>query len=83
MWQDGFAVIDDSESMLLTEDGWVSIREPGRKDYYLFAYGRDYKAALSDFYRVSGRQPMLPRWAFGNWWSRYCEQFRVICAVIR
>jgi len=40
-------------------------------DGYLFAYGLDYKAAMKAFFTVSGPQPLLPRWALGNWWSRY------------
>ena len=26
---------------------------------------------LRDFYRLSGHTPLLPRFALGNWWSRY------------
>ena len=37
----------------------------------MFAYGHDYDEALRAFYAVSGRPPVLPRWALGNWWSRY------------
>ena len=37
----------------------------------MFAYGHDYADALRAFYAVSGAQPVLPRWALGNWWSRY------------
>lgn len=40
-------------------------------DGYFFAYGSDYKAALQDFVRVFGRIPMIPRWAFGFWYSRW------------
>ena len=29
------------------------------------------KAAVKTFSAVSGCQPLLPRWALGNWWSRY------------
>lgn len=65
-----YAVLDDSASMLF-EDGWIATRKPGRKDGYLFAYHGDHKAAIKDFYRLSGGQPLLPRWALGNWWSRY------------
>ncbi len=65
-----YAVLDDSESMLF-EDGWVASRKPGRKDGYVFAYNGDHKAAIKDFYRLSGHQPLLPRWSLGNWWSRY------------
>ncbi|KAK4224110.1 family 31 putative glycoside hydrolase [Podospora fimiseda] len=67
-----YAVLDDSESMLF-EDGWIATRKPGRIDGYMFAYNRDHKAAIKDFYRLSGSQPVLPRWALGNWWSRYHE----------
>ena len=68
----GVAVLDDSDSFLLTEDGWVAPRPEGdRADLYVFAYGHDFTGALSAFYAVSGGQPLLPRWALGNWWSRY------------
>jgi len=68
-----YAVLDDSKSMLFDEHGWIAIRRPGRVDGYVFAYNGDHKAAIKDFYRISGRQPVLPRWALGNWWSRYHE----------
>ncbi|KXX80042.1 Alpha-xylosidase [Madurella mycetomatis] len=67
-----YAVLDDSKSMLF-EGGWIATRQPGRIDGYLFAYNGDHKAAIRDFYRVSGNQPILPRWTLGNWWSRYHE----------
>ncbi|KAI9926234.1 hypothetical protein MW887_004697 [Aspergillus wentii] len=68
----GFAAIDDSQSMLFDGKGFVAGREAGdRIDGYLFCYGRDYKAAIKAFYAVSGKQPSLPRYALGNWWSRY------------
>ena len=67
----GVAELDDSRSFLFEEDGWVSPRGAGRIDMYVFAYGHDYAAALEAFYAVSGRPPVLPRWALGNWWSRY------------
>jgi len=65
-----YAVLDDSKSMLF-ENGWIATRVPGRIDGYLFAYHGDHKAAIKDFYRLSGNQPILPRWTLGNWWSRY------------
>ncbi|KAJ5365974.1 hypothetical protein N7517_008860 [Penicillium concentricum] len=68
----GFATLDDSKSMLFDDNQWVTIRRPGsRVDGYLFAYGHDYQQAIQAFYRLSGPQPLLPRWALGNWWSRY------------
>ena len=68
----GYAVVDDSKSMLFEKNGWVAGRKPGdRVDGYLFGYGHDYKAAIKALYQLSGKQPVLPRWALGNWWSRY------------
>ena len=72
----GYVALDDSDTMLFTADGWVTGRRPSagaraRVDGYLFAYGHDYRGALHALYAVSGPQPLLPRWALGNWWSRY------------
>ncbi|KAH8663789.1 putative alpha-xylosidase [Ilyonectria robusta] len=68
----GFAAIDDSGSMVFDAEGWGASRRPGdRIDGYLFAYARDYKAAIKALYAISGRQPLLPRWTLGNWWSRF------------
>ncbi|MGK5683495.1 TIM-barrel domain-containing protein [Actinoplanes sp. URMC 104] len=69
--RDGYAVLDDSRSLLFDDDGWVAADNVGRTDLYVFAYGHDYAEALRAFYAVSGPQPVLPRWALGNWWSRY------------
>lgn len=69
--RDGFAVLDDSKTILLTPDGWIKERPQGGEDFYLFAYGHDYRAAVRDFCRMTGEMPMLPRFALGNWWSRY------------
>lgn len=68
----GYASLDDSNSMLFDGKGFVATRRPGdRVDGYLFYYGHDYKRAMKSFYAISGGQPQLPRWALGNWWSRY------------
>ena len=69
--ESGCAVLDDSKSLILTEDGWIAPRQGEGVDIYLFTYGNDYKEALNDFYRLTGKTPMLPRYALGNWWSRY------------
>lgn len=67
----GYSVIDDSKSQVLMPDGWIEPRKKGIQDLYFFGYGHDYKEALKDFYRLCGTTPMLPRFALGNWWSRY------------
>ena len=67
----GYSVLNDSTSQVLLEDGWIEPRKKGVQDIYFFGYGHDYKEALQDFYYLSGNTPMLPRYALGNWWSRY------------
>lgn len=69
--RDGIALFDDSDSLLLGEDGWVEPRAEGTTDLYLFCYGHDYEAAVRDLYRITGAPPMVPDYALGNWWSRY------------
>jgi len=67
----GVAMLDDSTTVLLREDGWITPRTPGNLDLYVFAFGRDYRRALQALYTLTGRPPLLPRHALGNWWSRY------------
>ena len=69
--RDGFSVLDDSHSLLLREDGWVEPRTEEEVDIYFFGYGHQYEKCLQDFYRLTGNTPLLPRYALGNWWSRY------------
>ncbi len=72
--RDGWVLVDDSESPLFDNSDWpwVMPRPEGkRQDWYLFAYGHDYKQALADYTRVAGKIPLPPRFAFGTWWSRY------------
>ena len=70
--------LDDSKSLIICENGWIEPRTETGIDQYLFCYGDveknfDYKACLHDFYVLTGTPPMLPRYALGNWWSRYYE----------
>lgn len=67
----GYAILDDTASLAFDDDGWLTQREDGAIDLYVFAHGHDFVAALRDFYALSGPQPLLPRFALGNWWSRY------------
>lgn len=67
----GRTFFDDSQSLIIDEDGWVQPRKDGCIDTYFFGYGRDYFRAIHDFYRLSGPVPLLPKYVLGNWWSRY------------
>ena len=68
---DGVAEMDDSKSFILKEDGSVEARKEGVVDKYIFAFGDDYLAGLKEFYCLTGYTPLLPKFALGNWWSRY------------
>ena len=69
--RDGWALIDDSTSFLIEDDGAMVPRPAGGHDLYVFAYGLDHAQAVRALYALSGPQPVLPRWALGTWWSRY------------
>jgi hypothetical protein len=86
----GWALVDESRRPLLDagDPPWVLPRPAGaRQDWYLFAHGLDYRAALADFIQVAGRIPMPPRHALGYWWSRYWaysdDELRDLVAEIR
>lgn len=64
----GFATLDDSASPLMSPDGWVTPRPDDGIDLYLFGHGRDYQAALDDYFRITGAPALLPVtcWATGG-----------------
>ncbi|MCE0487308.1 glycoside hydrolase family 31 protein [Ornithinimicrobium sediminis] len=69
--RNGFADLDDSAGLVRGDDGTLHQRPEGTVDVYVFTHGRDYRAALQDFHRLTGPVPLVPRFALGNWWSRY------------
>ena len=70
--RDGWYVLDDSKTPIVRGDTFTQRRHPsGYQDLYLFAYGRDYTRALRDLRALTGSAPLLPRKAFGVWFSRY------------
>lgn len=71
MSRSGWSVLDDSTTLVFNEAGWIEPRIADGTDIYFFGFGTDYKACLRDYCAVSGKTPMIPRWALGNWWSRY------------
>ena len=69
--REGYVVIDDSTSLVFNEHSWLEPRQTTGIDTYFFGYGQAYKACLSDYVKLTGAAPLLPRYALGNWWSRY------------
>jgi len=72
--RDGWSVLDDSDRLVFA-DGWVTPRDADEdyEDLYFFGFGHDYLDALGAYTDIAGDVPMIPRWALGNWWSRYWE----------
>lgn len=67
----GFTVLDDSDTAFLDQEQWPVAKDRISTDLYFLGYGHDYLGCLKDFYRLSGSTPLLPRFALGNWWSRF------------
>ena len=67
---DGFASIDDSKSMIFDGEGFLNQIGIERIDTYLFMYRRDFGLCLKDYFMLTGRPPLIPRYALGNWWHR-------------
>lgn len=69
--RDGWYLLDDSHSNLLTTD-WVESRPPtAGSDWYLFGYGDDYKGALKSLTAIAGAVPLPRKYLLGAWYSRY------------
>lgn len=71
----GWSVVDDSNSLVFNDQGWLEPRRAASEtlDLYFFGYGHAYQECLHDFKRISGQVPLIPRWTLGNWWSRFWE----------
>jgi alpha-glucosidase (family GH31 glycosyl hydrolase) len=72
--RDGWVMIDDTGRPVFDNSDWPWVQprpEKNHQDFYFFAYGHDYRKALSDFTAVAGKIPMPPRFVFGYWFSLY------------
>ncbi|MBK7777054.1 MAG: DUF5110 domain-containing protein [Sandaracinaceae bacterium] len=71
----GWFLLDDSATALLVgaRPGYATrpARDGAYQDGYFFGYGLDYRGALADLRALTGAAPLLPRKAFGVWFSRY------------
>ncbi len=67
----GVAVLDDSASLSLLASGELQPIYADGTDEYIFVYGDNYRDAVRALYTICGPTPLIPRFALGNWWSRY------------
>lgn len=64
-------IMDDDETVLIGEDGWIEERKNKVVDKYIFAYLDDFYGAMDAYHKLTGKTPLLPKYALSNWWSRY------------
>lgn len=67
----GLAILDDSNSYCFDDDLNFSHLNPDEMDIYIFFYPNNYQKAVKDFFEIAGYPPKLPKYVFGNWWSRF------------
>ncbi|TDP92943.1 TIM-barrel domain-containing protein [Labedaea rhizosphaerae] len=79
LYQDGWSLLDDTTSA--TFDNATKSVHPrpdhhgqSYQDGYFFGYGHDYQRALSDLATLTGPSKLLPRWAYGVWYSEYYDR---------
>jgi len=76
LYQDGWSLLDDTTSAVFNEAAHQVSQRPsnGGKPYqdgYVFGYGQDYQQGLKDLATLTGPSELLPRWAYGVWYSRF------------
>lgn len=67
---DGFASMDDSKTLMIMEDGQLVKPTTNRIDTYLFMYRRDFGLCLRDYFLLTGKPSLIPRYALGIWWHK-------------
>ncbi|MEV0405562.1 TIM-barrel domain-containing protein [Actinoallomurus sp. NPDC050550] len=78
LYRDGWYLLDDTASAIFDTATRTVHARPGHggepyQDGYLFGYGQDYKRGLADLKTLTGPSMLLPRWAYGVWFSEYYD----------
>ncbi len=78
LYRDGWYLLDDTPSAIFNDRTHTVTPRPGHSDApyqdgYVFGYGQDYKQALGDLATLTGPSELLPRWAYGVWFSEYYD----------
>jgi len=55
------------DSLLINIGGTFSERPAKTSDRYFFAHGYDYRRTVRDFYKITGKVPLLPQFTLRNW----------------
>lgn len=79
LYQDGWSLLDDTASALY-DPATERVTQRGDHggaayaDGYVFGYGDRYTTALRDLATLTGPTKLLPRWAYGVWYSEYYDR---------
>jgi hypothetical protein len=73
-YRDGWYLLDDTSSAYLNGTSRPDRGAQPYQDGYVFGYGQDHKAALGDLATLTGGPKLLPRWAYGVWYSEYIDR---------
>ncbi|SFC57700.1 Alpha-glucosidase, glycosyl hydrolase family GH31 [Nocardioides terrae] len=75
LYADGWYLLNDTASSIFDSSAKTVTARPQQsgtyQDGYVFAYGTDYDRALGDLATLTGPSELLPRWAYGVWYSEY------------
>ncbi|GAA0931244.1 glycoside hydrolase family 31 protein [Kribbella koreensis] len=77
--KDGWYLLDDTTSALYDAPARRVTQRPAHgsaayQDGYVFGFGHDYKTGLGDLKTLTGPAELLPRWAYGVWYSEYFDR---------
>ncbi len=79
LYQDGWTLLDDTTSAIFNDASHKVTPRPSHggkayQDGYVFGYGQNYQQALKDLTTLTGPSELLPRWAYGVWYSEYYDR---------
>ena len=67
---EGFVSLDDSNNLRFDSMGSIVENENNGIDLYLFMYNKDFGYCLQDYFALTGKPSLIPRYALGNWWCK-------------
>jgi hypothetical protein len=76
LFRDGWDLLDDTASAIYDPATRKVTPRPAQDPYqdgYFFGYGQDYEQGLRDLATLTGPSKLLPRWAYGVWYSEYYD----------
>lgn len=69
--EDGYVVLDDSQTPLFQQDGSIKPRSRQHTDLIFIASRDDFKEVHAEMVKFMGSVQKFPRYVLGNWWSKY------------